>query len=81
MAIEAELLDEIRAILGRNCIVEVTVTFFDETEDGALEPVDISESLEFDADTPPAAREQEFKELLGSLGDVFREASEPKAGS
>ena len=81
MAIEPELLDEIRAILKRECAVEVTVTFYDESDGEPLDPIDISESVEFDPDTPHEEREREFNELLGSLTVVFREASRPPSGT
>ncbi len=72
MELDMETQDEIRAILARQCVVEVTVTFYDEADGSEqLEPVDIGTTLEFDAETPPATQEKEFHELLGSLGGIL----------
>lgn len=77
MDLDRETVNEIRAILGRNCVVEVTVAFYDSSDD-ALEPIDIGATIDFDAGTPPADQQAYFEEMLDSLRDVFRNVSTPE---
>ncbi|NDD31287.1 MAG: hypothetical protein EB084_23805 [Proteobacteria bacterium] len=70
MQLDPETLEEIRAILGRDCVVEVTVTFYDNSDD-AREPIDIGATALFDERTPSAEVREELGAMLDSLRDVF----------
>ncbi|MBM3462063.1 MAG: hypothetical protein FJX76_08185 [Armatimonadetes bacterium] len=75
MEIDPETLQEIRAILKRDCVVEVTVAFFDQSEgDDALDPIDIASTVDLDAGTPAAIKRQQFNEMLDTLKDLFEKA-------
>lgn len=80
MEIDPETLNEIQAILKRECAVEVTVAFFDDTEgEDALEPVDIACTLEFEPGTAVSEMRQELSAMLDSLKGVMDGMEEPKA--
>lgn len=70
MQLDPETIEEIRAIIGRDCVIEVTVAFYDNSDD-AREPVDIGATVEFDAATPAAEIRGEMSAMLDSLKDVL----------
>jgi hypothetical protein len=68
--LDPQTVKDIQAILGRDCVIEVTVAFYDNSED-ALEPTDIGATLELDAGTPAAEQREQFGEMLDSLRSLF----------
>jgi hypothetical protein len=78
MRIDSETLEEIRAVLRRDCVIEVTVTFYDNSDDRPLEPVDIASTLEFEAGTPLEDMQPEFRDMLTTLQDVFAKVDDPQ---
>lgn len=69
MQLDPETIQEIRDIIGRDFIVEVTVTFYDNSEE-ATESVDIGATAEFDKGTPTAEIRGEMSAMLDSLKDL-----------
>lgn len=68
--LDPETIEEIRTILKRDCVIEVTVAFYD-TSDSPREAIDIGATLELDAQTPAAEVREDLGELLDSLRDVI----------
>lgn len=73
MELDADTANEIRAILARDCIVEVTVTFYDDSENGGsvLEPIDIGTTADFERNTPSTIQRASLDELIESLRGIF----------
>jgi len=71
MQIDPETLTEIRAILKRDCVVEVTVTFFDQSESDPLDDVTVDCSVDFDGGTPLAEQQEELAIMLDSLKEIL----------
>ncbi len=72
MELDPETAREIRAILARDCVVEVTVTFFDESTKEPLEAVDVGTSLQLAAGDSAEEKRAEVEALIGSLGELLR---------
>jgi len=80
MKLDKETIGEIRAILGRDCIVEVTIAFYDNTGGpDALEPVDVGTTADFEKDTPPVEQQAALDEMIESLRDVLRTLTSSRA--
>lgn len=79
MELDAETRKEITAILARDCVVEVTIAFYDTSE--VLEPTDIATTIEFEANTPVAEMREDLAALVEEVGRMLGTLTSPDGKS